>query len=483
MSPMRPTLNADGTCADHSDMRRAVVIEINEIPPRLLRWYAERTPNSAVAELLRTSVLAETVLNEEPERGLYPSQSWATLAMGVPHDKHGVYWYGDPKPADLPLYWQAIAKTRRVGVFGTLHSSPLNDTTADLPGAVFAVPDVFGDDPNVLPTTLGPLHRFNLRMTRQNGRAVDSAAPVADYMDGLRALRGSGIRVRTLVELGMLAGRVAAGRASKERLRTAQFLLLADAFEAQLDASRPDLAVFFTNHVAASMHRYWPATFPDDWDVTPNGPEWVARHEAEIPAAMDALDGFLGRVLRWCQTHDRSLVLVSSMGQTGGGEVDQGGDRTLVVDDPRTFASALGVAESVELKASMVPHLTFDFDDEERAASEQQRLSELPVAGSRLQVDRSRTAVTITYHLDDATDLIDIDGQQVRVSEAGLRWVAVTEHKSGVHHPIGTLLVANSPQAALPSEPVDVLEVAPALLSLLGAPALDHHVDPSFSLG
>ncbi len=461
-------------------MRRAVVIEINEIPIRLLDWFAADNPKSTIAHLLNTAAVGSTTIHDDPPRGLYPSQSWATLSTGMPFAKHQVYWYGDPKPVDFPLYWQAVAEHRSVGVFGPLHSSPL--TTFTEPGYRFFVPDVFSDDADVLPDSLSGLQKFNLRMTQENGRAVSSSAPILDYLDGLRALPGSGIRPATLARLGRLASQVASGRASRERLRTAQFLLLADAFEAQLKQMHPDLAVFFTNHVAAAMHRYWPASFPNDWAEPPNGPAWIARFSDEIPAALRALDRFLGRMLHWCTSHDRSLILISSMGQVGGGEVIQGGDRSLIVKDPRRFADALGVPSSVEIRSSMVPHLTFNFSDDVAAAAEQHRLEQIEIERCQLLVDRSGAAVTVTYLLDDAGDQITIDGTAAPVSAVGLQWAAVSEHRAGVHDPLGTIIAANAPNASVPASEIDVRQVAPAILAMLDVPALPHHDEPTIRL-
>ena len=463
-------------------MRPIIVIEVNEVPPTILRWYAERRPGSAIANAIQTGVLGETFVSDLGVQELYPSQTWASLATGVSYDKHGIYWYGDPKPHEFPLYWQAAAAERRVGVVGTLHSSPFGEQCS-APGLTFAVPDVFGPNARTVPTTLEPLQAFNQRMTNQNARAVTSTTPLGDYASGLRALPGSGVRPATMARLTALAGGVASGRLPKERLRTAQFLLMADVFDHQLRRSTPDLAVFFTNHVAAAMHRYWPASFPDDWPLPLHGPAWVAKYENEIPAALDALDRLLGRLLVWCRRSDATLVVASSMGQVGGGKADSGGDRTLVVKDPAMFGTALGVPDGLTPRSAMVPHLTYHFEDEAVANAEADRLANVSLQRGALTIDRSGVAVTVTYHLDDVTnDQLVIDGVTTPLDQAGLEWLEVSEHKAGTHHEIGSLLVVNSPTAAIPEEPIDYLDVAPAILIGLGVAPLDHHRVPQFTL-
>lgn len=458
-----------------------IVLEINEIPLAILRWHAEQDPHSAIAELLDSAVVGQTIASDEGVKELYPSQTWASLATGVPHDKHGVYWYGDPKPTEYPLYWQAAAQQRRVGIVGTLHSSPFEEQ-CEASGVVFAVPDVFGTTATTKPASLGPFQSFNQRMTNRNARAVSSTAPVADYAAGIRSLAGSGVRPRTLARLGTLAGLVAAGRVPKERLRTAQFLLMADVFEAQLRRTVPDLSVLFTNHVAAAMHRYWPASFPGDWDEPLHDDAWVSKHRDEISAALRELDRVIGRLLPWCRDTDTTMMLISSMGQVGGGQADDGGAKTLVVKDPAAFGSALGLEPDLELRSAMVPHLTYRFADEATAMVEADRLRCLTLAEGRLSIDRSVQSVTVTYHLDDLSGELVIDGFSHRLADAGLAWVEVTEHKAGTHHPLGSLVIANSPTATLPEEVVDYLDLAPAILRALGLPALAHHREPRFTL-
>lgn len=463
-------------------MGSVVVLEVNEIPLSLLRWYAASHPGGAIDRVLAEGRAGLTFASDTGIRELYPSQTWATVGMGVPFEKHGVYWYGDPKPAEFPLYWQAAAEHRRVGVVNTLHSSPF-DQQCRAPGLAFAVPDVFATTSEVRPRSLEPLQDFSRSMTNKNARAVRSPLPFVDYAKGLASIRGIGVQPETLARLGSLAAGVATKRIPKERLRTAQFLLMADVFVEQLDRERPDLAVFFTNHVAAAMHRYWPASFPGDWDEQPRSDEWIERFENEIPRALSELERFIDRVAAWCEAHDRTLVLISSMGQVGGEEGDAERDRSLVVTEPQRFIDAVGIGSGAELFSSMVPHLTVRMPDVDAAVAEAARLSALTVEGGTLTVDRSGVAVTITYHLDSIEDdRFVVDGIGVSIEDAGLEWVAVEEQKAGVHDPLGTLVVVGGATDPLPTEPVDVLEIAPAILRALDLDPLDHHRSPSFVL-
>ncbi|HEX7095753.1 MAG TPA: hypothetical protein VF183_07705, partial [Acidimicrobiales bacterium] len=243
---------------------RLVVVEVNEVSPRVFRWYADRAPRSTIARLVRNG-LVETENHDVDERGLYPAQTWATLATGVPFEQHGVYWYADPKPARFPLYWQLAAEAgARVGIVGTLHSSPLAEQASN-PNIVFALPDCFASDDAARPERYRRFQRLNVTLTRESGRVATTRVGLKDAFV-LASTPSLGVRLRSISQLGSIAMGVLLRRTSRERVRSGQFILTADMFEHLARKHDPDLAVLFTNHVASVMHRYWYATFPDDFD-------------------------------------------------------------------------------------------------------------------------------------------------------------------------------------------------------------------------
>ena len=91
-------------------MSSLIVLECNEVPLSIFEWYARENSGSHIGRFLKDGRIGTTVAAADGSgvRDLYPSQTWATLAMGIPFEKHGVYWYGDPKPAEFPLYLSLI---------------------------------------------------------------------------------------------------------------------------------------------------------------------------------------------------------------------------------------------------------------------------------------------------------------------------------------------------------------------------------------
>ena len=177
-------------------MRQLLIIEANEVPLRVFKWYASRQPESTVAKLLSEAVVGQTVADEPLPRDLYPSQSWASQGTGVPFSKHGVFYYGDPKPDTYPMYWQIAAQNRSVGVVGTLHSSPLAQQCQG--NFRFAVPDAFASNADTVPPSLGELQEFNLLMTEKNSRVVSDTRPLGRYAKGAAASIKAGVRPATL---------------------------------------------------------------------------------------------------------------------------------------------------------------------------------------------------------------------------------------------------------------------------------------------
>src|SRR5690606_22284548 len=83
------------------------------------------------------------------------------------------------------------------------------------------------------------------------------------------------------------------------RRRSFQSIMAFDIFLKQLKASKPDFATFFSNHVAATMHRYWAATFPEDYEEYHLSDDWKNKYSGEIDYAMLKFDAFLADLLKF----------------------------------------------------------------------------------------------------------------------------------------------------------------------------------------
>jgi hypothetical protein len=287
-----------------------------------------------------------------------------------------------------------------------------------------------------------------------------------------------------VADLAGLVGGTATGRIPHERLRSGQFLLLQDLFLRLLDAESPDLAVFFTNHVAAAMHRYWYAMYPDDFDETHYDSKWVNRNRDEIAVALVSLDRYLLRLRRWCEQNDRTLLVLSSMGQGPSKSLQAKARLEAVITNPRLFLDTLRIDPAVEVLGSMVPQLTLECWTPARATQVASALADVDAGEVFWDVDGSDTVVTLTYHLDPvSTSSVRLGGARYPAEAVGVAVYEVDDHSSGRHIPEGILGVANSPSfKPADDDLVDAMDVAPAVLHHLGLTPLDHHQEPAFSL-
>ena len=134
---------------------------------------------------------------------------------------------------------------------------------------------------------LAAFQQFNLYMVDRSGRNVSGELPVKQALPFLLRSMPAGIRPATLAKIARQVASERIWRHRTARRRTIQSLLAFDLFLAQL---QPDAAFLFTNHVASSMHRCWPATFTGDYSATKWSPEWVKRFAGEVDYVMGEAD-------------------------------------------------------------------------------------------------------------------------------------------------------------------------------------------------
>lgn len=440
------------------------MVEVNELPPRVLRWWGKVNPSSHLWALASAGRLVETVLDEELPRDMYPSQSWATVGMGKPWTQHGVFWYGDPKPSEHRFYWQRAAdEGLSVGLVGVLHSSPIAEQCQS-PNFRFVMPDAFSDEPATIPEDLRPLQELNLRLSRRSARVASPTFGRADLLATLDFAR-HGVRAQTWFELCRLAVAVGSKRWNPERLRVGQSLLLADVFEEQIRRHDPDLSVFFSNHVASAMHRYWAATFPEDWTTHPYGDEWIAKHEGELPFAMQAADRIIGQLHALAAASGRDLIVISSMGQRADLDVQAHATHQVVVREPHKLFEALGCPfHEIVVRSAMVPQISVELTSSDQAdAFARWVTGTLPSAERSLMV--AGAVVTFACELVGSAAGVEVVGVVRRPEEIGATVEAISDHRSGRHDPHGVLIT--TAEAAI-DEQISALDISNHVLALLG---------------
>jgi hypothetical protein len=460
-------------------MQKVIAVETNEVPHRIWHEYTHRHPDSTLARFLPACKRFTTLADDVERIFLYPSQTWASHNTGAPYAQHQIHWYNDPKPAAHPLYWKAIAEDgRRVGYVNTLHSSPL------APGEeryCFAIPDCFGECSETYPARYQRFQALNLSVAQKSGRKASLVPVLRDALGALGNPSAMGLSPWSLKEIVATVTSVALG-ANVERLRNLQFPLIAEIFWREMRRTDPELAVLFTNHIAANMHRYWYALFPDDYPEKLYPSEWIRRYESEIMRAVDLFDCYLQRLVRFCESTDRILLICSSMGQAANPFLDKkkvSKNARLRVEQPMKLLEHLGGdTGGVAPESCMVPQYAFKYPTEDAAASASQLLAQNAgkLDGLSVKVDRVERVVTLTVDLLDQQGRVEYDGQPVKLKQLGGKLLIVDNHHSGKHWPEGSLLVFNDLTDSLFSsdrfsESFSYLEFAPELRRYFSAAA------------
>jgi Type I phosphodiesterase / nucleotide pyrophosphatase len=334
--------------------RKLILLELNEVPYRVIDSYCQQRPKAMLTKMLCMSKQFETVT--EDRLALDPWVSWPTLHRGVNDEEHNILHLGQvvsETDEKFPPIWQLLKRQGlRVGIFGSLHSSTRPSDAYDYS---FYLPDYFDGAAFAHPANLESFQELNLSMTRQSARNVTRRIPAALALKFAAQAPMIGLKLSTFVDAVCHLVRETFDDNLRIRRRAYQPLVTMDLFLHQLKQTKPDFATFYTNHVAAAMHRYWGATFPADYGEDELDQAWVRKYSAEITFAMDKCDVMLGHLAKFIDENpEYTLMVASSMGQAAIRAIQTYSFLTIV--DTSKFMAFLGVpGAGWELRPAMVP--------------------------------------------------------------------------------------------------------------------------------
>ncbi len=451
-------------------MRSIILFELNEVPFRVIDHYCHKYPESTLATILPQSWQYETLTKDEGH--LHPWTTWPTLHRGVANDIHQIKDFGEDLSTmdrDYPSLWQqVVAHNYSVGVFASMHSYPPPENMEDYN---FYVPDPFAQTSHCHPKSIEPFQAFNLSMARRSGRNVDSGIDKKSAAKLALSLPKLGIRPKTLKSTlqQLLAERTHPWKAT--RRRTFQSVLAFDIYMKLLNQHKPSFSTYLSNHVAATMHRYWAATFPDDYEENNLSDKWIETYQEEIDFAMHKFDGFLGDLVQFTQKNKGyKLVVASSMGQ----EATQAEllSTELVVEDLPRLMTALGLSAEVwDLLPAMHPQYNVKLHTPEHLERLRGALGKLIIDGKPLNYrEKEGGFVSLDFgHTNLGEEDISFQGRAVAANSLGLKNEKIDEEASGTayHIPEGSLFIYD-PQDTAPKgervKNVDTRAFAPSVL-------------------
>lgn len=468
--------------------RKIILLEINEVPFKIIDYYVEKKQNSNFAKVLENSKQLNTICEDQVE--LDPWISWSTLHRGVIDEQHKIFHLGqalEEANQKFPPIWEIVASHgNKVGVFGSLHSSAV---PSDLSNYSFYLPDFFDDKTFAYPDSLNSFQKLNLRMTRESARNVSTEIPIPEAISFLFDYLEQGMSLNTIK---LIFSQLFTERLTpylRLRRRAIQPAISMDIFSFLIQKFQPEFATFYTNHVAASMHRYWTASFPDDVPDNLMSEEWVSKYRDEIYFSMDVLDHMLGQIKRVVDQEDYLLVIASSLGQAAIKSEESSGLLTII--DVSKFMKSLGLESNQwTLKNTMVPTISVRVD-EKLADTFENNLKKLS-ADSHQMVGGHKEVAPLSYDRQAITSFhilvlfdsnhppssVKYGDEVVNLIDLGVGFFPHQDNVScaGRHTPFGSLIVYDPLQKSTSTErcTVSTVELVPAILENFGIVNLDY---------
>ncbi len=316
--------------------KKLLVLEINEIPWRLIDRFKNHPKLSNIKKFFEGSKTYTTVITDVKRdldeaklvRGksregkdividsgeLSPWITWPTFHRGISSNEHQIKFLGqDISTFKGKAIWQDfIDRGYNIGVCGSLQSWP-----PLYPGNNgFYVPDTFAHDERCIPNYLEIFQRFNLDQVQKNGLVVRQKELLSkEFFQLIFLLPRLGITFSTLIQSFTQLLMELTNKNHLARRTTFQCILFWDIFKSLYSVQDPPaFSSFFTNHVASLMHRYWHDIFPEDFKDFK-----VIRkseHLSAILFGLEILDNIFKDAMSFLEKNpDITLVFATSMGQ------------------------------------------------------------------------------------------------------------------------------------------------------------------------
>jgi hypothetical protein len=465
---------------------RVLLFEVNEISWELMQPWLGRGELPNFERLRQRGTTARTQTDERPPL-LEPWITWTTVYTGVPQREHGMEFLEQPpETIRAKRLWDLADEAgKKVGVFGSVSSWPPRPVNG------FFVPGSFSPDSQTYPEELRPIQDLNLGHTRAH--APGAAAPGwRSMLASAWRLRKHGLNARaacailkTLVEIKLHTERNWKKVCLQPVVNLAFFRHLYRRY-------RPDLATFHTNHVAHYQHRFlraWrPDLFPDATDA-----EEVRRFGDAIHYGYTVADRLLGELMDLTDREgDVVLCVLSSMGQKAFVPERYGkvAPETCRVRSIERLLALLGVAGNCEYFSAMAPQWNLRIRDgalRRRVKADLEAARYEPLGKSMysaLEVQDALVLTPVSHHGLGAQTVCRFPtlpgAPEFPFDELVIQ--ADDTRKSGCHDPVGMLaFYGRGVRATQDLGELNTLDVAPTVLSLLGAPVPAHMKGQDFS--
>ena len=225
-----------------------------------------------------------------------------------------------------------------VGIFGSLQSyPPIRNKNIK-----FHLPDTFSPDAAAIPQNLSIFQSFNLSMVNKN-KAISRSITNSQLKLFFELMKKDLISLRSFNLILKHLIKEKLNIKNKTRRSLMQNIIGFDLFLRIVKEHQPTFCTYFTNHVAGMMHRYWRDLFPEDFNLEKKDIDNF--HSKSILKGMEIADRDLTKLLKFSESNNYDLWVISSMGQDS---IDRGEYiPELYLNDFKKFLSFLQLEQKI----------------------------------------------------------------------------------------------------------------------------------------
>ena len=281
-----------------------IVLEFNELCPRLIKQFMDAGELPNFKALYQQSEIFHTDAGEEPPN-LEPWIQWVTVHTGLPFDKHQVFNLDDGHKQGHQKIWDVVAESgKTVWICGSMNAK----AGVDEPG--YLLPDPWSRHAESHPQgEFDDYVRF-VRRQVQDHTNRDSGSPLGDTFRFLKFMVSHGLSVHTLWCIArQLVTEKISGRFHWRRASILDCLQW-DVFRWYFRKHRPHFSTFFANSTAHFQHMYWRNMDPSNFSVQPTDEE-QQNFEHAVLFGYQAMDRLVGESMRLAGD-DASIVLCTA---------------------------------------------------------------------------------------------------------------------------------------------------------------------------
>ena len=287
---------------------KLIIYELNEVPEKVLFDFIRKFPNSTLKNFIDNGFFIRTETLDKGE--LHPWSTWPTVYRGITNDIHSIKYINQDLSKinkEFPNVWNILEKKGlKIGIFGSLQSyPPLNSDNVK-----FYIPDTFSPESNCFPSNLNIFQEFNLQLCNEN-KAISKKISFKSLILFIRLCLSGKISFSSIARIFLHVILEKINPNFRKKRAFIQAIINFDLYKKLLQKNNIDFSTFFTNHVAATMHRYW----KDAYGYSERTSYKNKFSSKLIMQSMELVDKQIKFLNNYSKKNNYDLWIISSMGQ------------------------------------------------------------------------------------------------------------------------------------------------------------------------